>query len=567
MGKAFVETLEARRLFTGVTLITHGRDGHLWGFVDTAAKYITERLGGPAQAPQYIVKVTPDPGDGHLVPTITHVDGSGTPQTSSSGEIILELDWTSIDKNVDYQLPYVASVFTDVFMNSTIGGVRIAELPFRELSLSRGTGLMDEIARSLGKAGVWVDQETSCDPNPVEVMGDASPTLYDNIAFSDNYWRWDGNPNNFSTNGSPVEGAYNLQVQWLDSHYQNWAMAHIVPAGWYNGTINLTALGGMTGGEGPIYADWYGDTPDKPARDQVGFVYTSIVGGARPMNGVWAASGGTGTRTPAGQEGLQWGNVTDLALASGTSFAAGKPIQLRYIRQDRDDANTITFYLDSDKNPYNGGFAATLGSVNVAATSSIVSGLSTVNTIGVQEGNYYLVAKVADGQGHVRWAYSKQVTATDPPPIAARLVSDGTLRVSGTASNDRITIYRSADTPGQLVVEINGNTGAFVLSAVKRIYAYALDGNDYLALNESNGRLTMPTRLYGGNGNDTLTGGGGKDRLSGDAGNDRLFGGDGNDTLIGGDGTDRLFGQGGKDTFSKAKTIELKDFLKGEILA
>jgi Ca2+-binding RTX toxin-like protein len=563
MRTAVVETLETRRLFAGVTLITHGRDGHLWGFVDTAADYITGRLGGPAQAPRYIVKLTPDSGDGHLVPTITHVDGSGTPQTSTSGEIILELDWTSVDKDVDYQLPYVASVFTDIFMNSTIGGVRIAELPFHELSLSRGTGLMDEIARSLGKSGVWVDQETMCDPNPVEVMGDASPTLYDNVAFSDNYWRWDGNPDNQSTNGSAVAGAYNLQVQWLDSHYNGWAMAHIVPAGWYNGTINLTAT---NGGEGPIYSDWYGDTPDKPARDQTGFLYTSIVGGARPMNGVWSASGGTGTRTPTGQQGQQWGNVTDLALATGTSFEVGKSIQLRYIRQDRDDSNTITFYLDSDRNPYNGAFAATLGNVNVGSSSSILSGLTSVNTTGVDLGTYYIVAKVADGQGHIRYAYSKQVTAVDPPPITARLVSDGTLRVSGTSSNDIIKIYKSPSTSDRLIVEINGNTGSFVLSNVKRIYAYAMDGNDYLALIQSNGLLTMPTRLYGGNGSDTLTGGAGKDTLMGEACNDRLYGGDGRDSLIGGDGTDRLFGQAGKDYFSKAKTIELMDFVKGDLL-
>jgi Ca2+-binding RTX toxin-like protein len=563
MRTAVVETLETRRLFAGVTLITHGRDGHLWGFVDTAADYITGRLGGPAQAPRYIVKLTPDSGDGHLVPTITHVDGSGTPQTSTSGEIILELDWTSVDKDVDYQLPYVASVFTDIFMNSTIGGVRIAELPFHELSLSRGTGLMDEIARSLGKSGVWVDQETMCDPNPVEVMGDASPTLYDNVAFSDNYWRWDGNPDNQSTNGSAVAGAYNLQVQWLDSHYNGWAMAHIVPAGWYNGTINLTAT---NGGEGPIYSDWYGDTPDKPARDQTGFLYTSIVGGARPMNGVWSASGGTGTRTPTGQQGQQWGNVTDLALATGTSFEVGKSIQLRYIRQDRDDSNTITFYLDSDRNPYDGAFAATLGNVNVGSSSSILSGLTSVNTTGVDLGTYYIVAKVADGQGHIRYAYSKQVTAVDPPPITARLVSDGTLRVSGTSSNDIIKIYKSPSTSDRLIVEINGNTASFVLSNVKRIYAYAMDGNDYLALIQSNGLLTMPTRLYGGNGSDTLTGGAGKDTLMGEAGNDRLYGGDGRDSLIGGDGTDRLFGQAGKDYFSKAKTIELMDFVKGDLL-
>jgi hypothetical protein len=293
MSILFVDRLESRTLFAGVTLLTHGRDGHLWGFDQTVADDITARLGGPSQAPQYILKLTPDPSDGHLVTNLTHVDGTATPQTSGSGEIIVLVDWTSVDSNTDYSLSYVGNVIADFWVNHKVDGVRLAELPLHEISVSRGTGLLDEIAKALGKSGVWVDQETYTDPNPVGVMGDAPPTIYDNVAFVDNYWRTDGNPDNHSTNGRSVDGAYNLNVFWLDAHAQGWPLTHLAPEGYYVGTIDFTTT---NGGEGPIYSDWYGNTPDKPARDQTGFLYTAIGGGVdqRPLSGVWAASGGCG---------------------------------------------------------------------------------------------------------------------------------------------------------------------------------------------------------------------------------------------------------------------------------
>src|SRR4029077_17972825 len=116
-------------------------------------------------------------------------------------------------------------------------------------AISRGTGLTDEIAKALGQSGVWVDQESYCDPNPVAANFDAPPTIYDNLEFVHNYWRWDGNPDNTSTNGHFVDGAYNLNVYWLDSDMQGWALAHLVPGGYYNGTIDLNST---NGGEGPI---------------------------------------------------------------------------------------------------------------------------------------------------------------------------------------------------------------------------------------------------------------------------------------------------------------------------
>jgi Ca2+-binding RTX toxin-like protein len=540
--------------------------GHLWGFVDTAADYITKRLGGPAEAPEYILKLQPDVPGGDLMPTITHVGGTGTPQTSHSGEIIVLLDWTSVDADVDYPLTRVASAVRDAFLNSTFDGVRLAELPLHELSISRGTGLLDEIAKSLGQAGVWVDQETYTDPNPVAANGDAPPTIYDNVEFVDNYWRTDGNPDNHATNGQPVAGAYNLNVFWLDSLSSGWAFDHLVPGGYYNATIDLTAT---NGGEGPIYPGWFGTTPDKPARDKTGFIYTRIVGAARPSSGVWTASGGVGTRTEAGEQGSQWANISDLHVAGGNTFATGRTIKLNYIQQDRDSDSTVTFYLDDDQNPYNGDFAKTLGSADLSQSDGINSEQTSVSMNGVNPDKYWIVAKVADDQGHVRFDYTQQVTVTDP---IATVGSDHVLRLKGTTGNDNIKISRGR-APGSIKVTVNEDSLTFAGAGIEKIVIAGLAGNDYIAINEKYGAITLPAGISGGDGNDTLIGGSGRDTLAGDngddwlyggAGNDQLSGGAGNDHLIGGLGTDRLWGQAGVDTFVGCKSVELMDFAPGE---
>ena len=76
-------------------------------------------------------------------------------------------------------------------------------------------------------------------------------------------------------------------------------------------------------------------------------------------------------------------------------------------------------------------------------------------------------------------------------------------------------------------------------------------GNDliYGEGNEEDGVITPgDDTLDGGSGNDTLYGEGGNDFLTGGSGNDRLHGGVGNDELLGGSGNDTLWGETGLDT-------------------
>jgi Ca2+-binding RTX toxin-like protein len=580
MDVPLFESLERRQLFAGVTLLTHGRTGHLWGFNETAADAIAKRVGGPSHVARYVLTLTPDPGDGHLVPSIAHVAGTGTPQTASSGEIILLVDWTSVDADVDYPLWMVAGVVGDYMRNTPVDGVKLAELPLHAISISRGTGLIDEIARNLGKSGIWVDQLTYTDPNPVEVMGDAPPTIYDNVAFVDNYWRWDGNPNNVSTNGMAVDGAYNSHIQWIDDNSGGWGLKHLMPAGYYVGTIDTAT---NWGGEGPIYPEWYGTTADKPARDQTGFIYTTIVGAARPLSGVWGASGGSGSRVEAGQEGSQWANVTDVRLSGSTSVVSGQQVTVQYLQGDRDSNSTVTFYLDNDKNPYNANsFVYAIGTASFQSSGSPAAQQTNAQTHGVSSGDYYLVAKVVDSDGHVRYSYGQQKIAIagvsepppdpdpdpdpDPEPTVGGGGSSDILKINGTDGDDVISITQSKSTADRLMLTINGVKSKYKLSNYKQIFIYGLAGNDYLAISEKYGSIFQVARLVGGDGNDTLTGASGNDLLYGGAGNDRLSGGKGRDRLYGEDGTDRLFGGAGNDWFIKYKKKELMDLSSGDSL-
>jgi Ca2+-binding RTX toxin-like protein len=132
----------------------------------------------------------------------------------------------------------------------------------------------------------------------------------------------------------------------------------------------------------------------------------------------------------------------------------------------------------------------------------------------------------------------------------------GVLTVIGDNLNNTIEVSR--DAAGSLsvnggAVKIYGSTPT--VANTRSIEIFGLNGDDQLALNETNGALPRAS-IFGGNGNDTLIGGAaadllfgqaGNDALLGKAGNDSLFGGAGNDTLTGGSGNDSAFGEAGND--------------------
>jgi Ca2+-binding RTX toxin-like protein len=123
----------------------------------------------------------------------------------------------------------------------------------------------------------------------------------------------------------------------------------------------------------------------------------------------------------------------------------------------------------------------------------------------------------------------------------------GILTITGDDLPNVITVSRNA--AGAIL--INGGTvaiqgGTPTVANTTLIQIFGKEGNDQLALDETNGALPK-AQLLGEGGNDTLTGGSGADVLNGGTGSDILLGKGGADNLLGGDDSDTVTGGDGDD--------------------
>src|SRR5262249_12655848 len=119
------------------------------------------------------------------------------------------------------------------------------------------------------------------------------------------------------------------------------------------------------------------------------------------------------------------------------------------------------------------------------------------------------------------------------------------LFVGGTPGYDTI-LFNPGSGSGTVHVILNGiSQGTF--SPTGHLIAYGNAGDDTIRVSSF---LTLPTLLFGGDGNDTLKGGDGNNILVGGAGHDSLNGGTGRDILIGGTGRDILNGSEGAGTLT-----------------
>ncbi len=167
-----------------------------------------------------------------------------------------------------------------------------------------------------------------------------------------------------------------------------------------------------------------------------------------------------------------------------------------------------------------------------------------------------------------------QVTKVDG---VSALVNQGTLEVRGSSHADAVALRLKAGDPTQVQVDVGDDRTAdftFARSGLSAINASMRAGNDSLRIDDTNGAFTdsIPTRISGGPGNDTLTGGAGAETFYGASGNDTVIGGRGNDTAyLGrgddnfvwnpGDGSDTIEGNSGTDTmlFNGANVNEKVD--------
>jgi hypothetical protein len=127
------------------------------------------------------------------------------------------------------------------------------------------------------------------------------------------------------------------------------------------------------------------------------------------------------------------------------------------------------------------------------------------------------------------------IRAPDPADLTVTSII-----ATGTDADDRFRFKRRRD--GTILAFINGAPQG-ILAAADRLIVDGGAGNDRVSL----ANMRIPTRVYGGDGDDVLFGSRANDILVGGPGRDVLVGGGGRDLLVGGAGSDRVAGGAGED--------------------
>lgn len=127
-------------------------------------------------------------------------------------------------------------------------------------------------------------------------------------------------------------------------------------------------------------------------------------------------------------------------------------------------------------------------------------------------------------------------------------IDGGILRIFGTRQDDLIRVYRMQGDAGRLVVDINGVKRSFLTSNFDRIIIYGYSGDDKIQISESRGLIKTRSRIWSGNGDDTIITGAGRDSIYGEGGDDSILGGRANDLIGGGAGDDSINAGAGNDT-------------------
>src|SRR6478736_4741471 len=184
----------AARAAAGVTVITHGLNGNVTGWVTGMATNIPAYPGfRGTNFSCYNMTFVPAGGGGFTL-SATRTAG-GAPTNSQSGEVIIKLDWSGLADGDSYDTYQVASFVLPALLStnfiSELGGHALAEFPLHFVGHSRGGSLWCEVSRLLGTNGIWVDHLTSLDPHPLNAQGfpfdggynavDAPMNTYENV--------------------------------------------------------------------------------------------------------------------------------------------------------------------------------------------------------------------------------------------------------------------------------------------------------------------------------------------------------------------------------------------------
>ncbi len=435
-----LERLEARRLLTGVTIITHGGafdDDSLDDWVDYMAEAARDRIvsesGGVFGSNDVSIGTITVTKNGTNPITVTGTSYTINPTTARSGEVVLKLDWSSLASWWNSTTTIAEAVGAALISNSVFPGLNFtaAGLPIHLIGHSRGGSLVAALAEVFGQEGIWVDQVTTLDPYPLfdydygDWPDDLTPT--ENVVFADNYHQpW-------VPAGQIVDGAYNRDLTgYLDGGSP---LDHSDVRLWYQGTIDTTDswTDGIYVLDQDMRDDWY--ATDEGAGSLGGAHYSRIAqyngtGGDRNSS---SRIGGSPTRIREGYSremgggrnfnkaldwsDSEWANLLGLTIDGGFSHQEGSQVTLRYTYADYNRRASIEFYLDEDANPLNG-MGSRLGGTQQSSTGVHArNGAFTWDTTGFRDDgeSRFIGARISNGTGHTRYFYVTGSFVITPP--------------------------------------------------------------------------------------------------------------------------------------------------------
>jgi len=442
----------------GVTIVTHGWNvtaGEPAWTAEYQNAIVGQRLGGD----EHFGTITVTGTAGNLVATCSPWNiGLGS---SSSGEIVVRIDWSAVANHLTTGITAqeVASVIVPKILVGQQGAPALAELPIHLIGHSRGGGMVCELARLLGLAGVEVAHLTPLDPHPL-TASDSQPlpplgpvidtpvAVYENVYYADSYWQDIDYPE-----GEYVAGATNRLWSSMPGGYHNHPVAayrdfadHLNVILAYYGTIDLRTP--TSNGEADLTSTersgWFNayETDSGSGGQRAGFYYSRIAGEADLESSDAPVAGGdqirdglheevsalgNGARSALDWSAAEWPNVITVEisldgvpLGSGTtSVDVGAVLDVDFLYRDYDSGCTLTFFTDIDRNPYNANTIESYAPQSLSTTgSSITSGATTWDTASLGDGVVYLGAEITDG-AKTRYHYAI------PSVVIGILFSDG----------------------------------------------------------------------------------------------------------------------------------------------
>ncbi len=491
-GRHFFESemLEQRVLLNGLTIITHGYEltGGMPGWLTSMGNQIAARMGPDTSI--YKMTLTHNSSNDPVVSGFSLQKGpSPTSANSPNADTVLLIDW-SADSGIGLPTPYfstaeLASLITPWLTSPlTSHGITapLAEGPIQLIGHSRGASLVSEIAKDLGKSGIWVDQLTTLDPVPVD--SDPAVKLGTNVIFADNYYQ----TKDITADGSAVSGAVNYGPLSLSGGYASGFLGGLDLAGNYHNNVHLYYFGTVdtaasaSDGSDKVPTSWY--SANHVTRGLTGYDFSLVGGGVRPLSGVSKLFGGNGSRAAVTTTGTQWPNI-GMVTASTTIVPPGLQFSANYDFEYAPSTSNVQFFLDDDQNPYNDNSIAIGADTSLPATGSAVVSNQATLTAPTGTGNYYLEAEITNGSQN-RFAYAPmQITVGTITPTQLVFAQQPVSTVAGHSiapsvsveiedAEGRVDITNDSDVTLALSGVTNGATlnGTLTVAAINGVATF-----------------------------------------------------------------------------------------------